>query len=127
MNAVQRALAHAIPFVLGLACLPAGAAEDFRAFHSRFRAAIVRNDAAGLAQLTRLPFLLEGRQLDRDAFVRTYPVVFTPALRHCLAAAPVATEGSDKTVHCPPYSFYFRVDGGRWLLAGFGADGEDAQ
>ena len=103
----------------------ASAVLDFNAFHSEFRAAIGRNDGARVADLTRLPFLFEGRPRDRAGFLRIYPQLFNPAVRRCLATAQALPEGGDRVVFCAPYAFYFDRQGGGWKLREFNADGED--
>lgn len=101
------------------------AAQDFAAFQSEFRKAIARNDAAAIADLTRLPFLFESRPRDRAGFLAIYPTLFTPSVRRCLASARATGESGDEVVSCPPYAFYFDQLKGVWKLREFNADGED--
>lgn len=82
-------------------------------------------DPASIASLTRLPFLLEGRKLDRAAFERAAPGLFTPRVRTCLARARARTEPGDpgdRVMLCAPYNFYFDAGNGTWKLREFGAD-----
>ncbi len=109
--------------------LSGGALADpaFEAFLPRFRAAVATGDAAGLADLTRLPFVYEGKPHDRAAFTRIMPVLFDAPVRRCLAAARPLVEDDAQVVFCPPLAFYFRKgDDGRYRLDEFAADGEDA-
>ena len=111
--------------VLMLAALPAHA-DDIDAFLGRFRSALVASDAAAIADLTQLPFLYEGRRLDRAAFIRAVPALFDARLSRCLAQARPLTEGPDRLLHCTPYTVYLRTGADRrWRLAEFTADGED--
>lgn len=123
------------PVLLALlltAALPAGAAArdeaDFAAFLQRFRGALRAGDAAAVAELTRLPFLFEGRPRDRAAFIRIVPTLFDRPTTGCLLRARPAAEDDARTLACPPYVFYFRrgPDGG-YRLEEFAADGEDAR
>lgn len=110
---------------LMLAALPVHA-DDVDAFLVRFRSALVARDAAAIADLTQLPFLYQGRQLDRAAFIRAVPKLFDARLSRCLAQARPLTEGQDRLLHCAPHTFYLRTGADRrWRLAEFTADGED--
>lgn len=120
---------------LALAVLAAGApsltgaadaGRDFDLFVERFRAALRAGDAGAIADLTRLPFLYEGRRLDRAAFVQIVPTLFDARLSACLAKARPQAEGADRLLYCAPYTFHLRADAsGCWRLAEFAADGED--
>lgn len=117
---------HAVLVLLLLVGTWPAHADDFTAFLARFRAAMSARDAQATADLTQLPFMYEGRMLDRAAFVRAVPALFDARVASCLARAEVRREGGDRTLHCAPYTFYLRPGGdGRWRLAEFAADGED--
>ncbi len=118
---------HAIALLLVLVWQPLWA-EDFAGFHARFRAAVGAQDGPALAGLSRLPFLFEGRALDRAGFQRDMPrLLFADAQRRCLARQAALPDGGDRrVVFCRPYAFYFgRVDG-QYRFLEFAADGEDA-
>lgn len=88
-----------------------------------WRAAAARGDAQALADLTALPFLYEGRPLDRAQFMaEAVPGLFTPAVRRCLQRAPAQAEGTDLVLWCKPYGFYLRRVDGAWSLADFVVD-----
>lgn len=125
----MRAAALALAALLAAAPSAAGATDagrEFDAFIERFRTALRSRDAAAIADLTRLPFLYEGRRLDRAAFVQVVPTLFDARLSACLAKARPQAEGADRLLYCAPYTFHLRADAsGRWRLAEFAADGED--
>jgi hypothetical protein len=88
-----------------------------------WRSAAARADAQALADLTVLPFLYEGRALDRAQFIaQAVPGLFTPAVRQCLKRAPAQAEDGALVLWCKPYGFYLRHAGGAWRLAEFVAD-----
>ncbi|MEW6679083.1 MAG: hypothetical protein AB1421_14295 [Pseudomonadota bacterium] len=111
----------------GLPLLPltARAAPDFSAYLADFRQALARNDSARIASLTRLPFLFEGHQQDRQGFIRIYPQLFDAPTRRCLARTRPMEEDGARVIFCQPYAFYFRLEQGAWRLVEFAADGED--
>ena len=102
------------------------AATGFASFHAQFRAAVSRQDSAAIAALTHLPFLIEGRALDRADFERAVPGLFTAFQRRCLAKAPALQEGDRHVVFCTPYAFYFGRVAGHYRFLEFAADGEDS-
>lgn len=57
----------------------------FNAFWIKFKAAVARNDKAAVADMTKLPFMMENRDLDRAGFIRRYNSLFTPSVRRCFA------------------------------------------
>ena len=92
-------------------------------FGERFRAAAVQPDAAALADLSALPFLYEGRRLDRAAFMReAVPALFTPAVRRCLQRATTQRDGDRLVLWCKPYGFYLGPVRNQWRLIEFAAD-----
>jgi hypothetical protein len=97
----------------------------FEDFLGRFRTALARNDAVAVADLTRLPFLYEGQERARTAFVRIYPELFTDTVRGCLRHTAPQVEGDRHVVFCGAYAFYFGWDRSDYRLLEFGADGED--
>jgi hypothetical protein len=106
----------------------ADAGRDFDVFLDRFRAALHARDATAIADLTRLPFLYEGRRLDRAAFVQVLPALFDARLSACLAQARPQAEGACRLLYCALCTVHLRADaGGRWRLAEFAADGEGVQ
>ncbi|MES2957038.1 MAG: hypothetical protein V4792_02570 [Pseudomonadota bacterium] len=111
----------------GLVCalvLPACASDPAGpAFVERFRAAAAQADAGALADLTALPFLYEGRRLERTAFVReAAPKLFTAGVRRCLQRAAAQPEGERLVLWCKPYGFHLGPVRGQWRLIEFVAD-----
>jgi hypothetical protein len=111
--------------VIGLHAFAASVPSGGDAFLIRFRAAVAHPDAAALADLTRFPFLFDGRAHDRAAFItRVAPRLFTPAIRKCLIQAKAQSEEGRLVLWCKPYGFYLGVADGQWRLIEFTADGE---
>lgn len=119
-----------VVMALLLATGAAGAAQPdpaFDGFLQRFRAALRTQDAAALADLTRLPFLFESQPRDREAFLAIVPKLFDGQTTRCLLKARAVPEADAQVLFCRPYAFYFRRgSGGAYRLEEFAADGEDA-
>ncbi len=109
------------PPALAAEPLPPGGAEAV----ARLRAAAAQPGGEALADLAQLPFLYEGRSLDRAGFVaQVVPGLFTPRLRACLAQARPLVEDGRITLWCKPYGLVLAPQRGGWRLAEFYADGE---
>lgn len=122
---VLRLAATALLLAIAPHAFAASAPSGGDAFLTRFRAAVAHPDAAALADLTRFPFLFDGRAHDRAAFIaRVVPRLFTPPVRKCLIQAKAQSEESRLVLWCKPYGFYLGVADGQWRLIEFTADGD---
>ena len=120
---VLRLAATALLLASGSPAFAASVPSGGDAFLTRFRAAVAHPDAAALADLTRFPFLFDGKTHDRAAFTaRVVPRLFTPAVRKCLIHAKPQSEEGRLVLWCKP--FYLGVADGQWRLIEFAADGE---
>ena len=85
---------------------------DFNAFWIKFKAAVARNDKATVADMTKLPFMLNNKDLDRDGFIKQYSSLFTPKMRRCVARAKPARDQDSMEIFCGQQIFLFaKVDG----------------
>jgi hypothetical protein len=103
----------------------AAAPLGWSAFDVQWRAAMALGDPAAVASLTRMPFLFEGRPLDRAGFEHAVPKLFDARLRRCMARAPAVPEPAEpgvRVMSCAPYNFYFDAQGGTWRLREFAVD-----
>ncbi|PPJ41692.1 hypothetical protein C0063_15400 [Pseudoxanthomonas sp. KAs_5_3] len=113
-------------FACGIAAArPVDAEADFGAFLSRWREAVVANDAEAIAGMAQVPFLFESEPHDRADVARSVvPALLTADVRRCLRTAPPLREDDRYVLSCAPYLFCFgRVDG-QWRWMEFAADGE---
>lgn len=112
-----------LAFALTLQARAANATDPGPAFAERFRAAAAQPDPAALADVTALPFLYEGRRIERDTFMRdAVPALFTPRVRRCLQRAAAQREGDRLVLWCRPYGFHLGAVHGQWRLVEFVAD-----
>jgi hypothetical protein len=85
---------------------------EFNAFWIKFKAAVARNDKPAVADMTRLPFMLDARALDRAGFIKRYSSLFTPKVRRCFARARPSRDQDAMEIFCGEQIFLFaRVDG----------------
>ncbi len=84
----------------------------FNAFWIKFKAAVARNDKGSVADLTRLPFMLDGKDLDRAGFTKQYGSLFTTRVRRCFARAKLTKDQNNYEIFCGQQIFLFgKVDG----------------
>ena len=85
---------------------------EFNAFWLKFKAAVARNDKTAVADMTKLPFMLDGKDLDRAGFIRQYSSLFTPKMRRCFARAKPSRDQEIMEIFCGDQIFAFaKVDG----------------
>ncbi|WP_199554578.1 hypothetical protein [Sandaracinobacteroides hominis] len=116
---MKRALVPLVP-LLALAIAPIG---DFEYFYGNFARAVVLGEAARIADLTRTPFLFEGRSLDRPSFEGAVPRLFDAPTRACFRTAKVVTQGTQKMVFCNGSIYVFaEISKGEWRFTEIGVD-----
>lgn len=98
--------------------------SDFAVFWSRFSKAAASGDVAGVAGLTRFPFLFAGTPLDRNRFDTIWMGIFPEPLRPCFATATPVKDGNAMSVSCGVYVYVFEKTASGWRFASFTADPE---
>ena len=85
---------------------------DFNTFWARFKAAVARNDKAAVADMTKLPFMVNNKDLNRAGFIKQYKSLFTPKMRRCFARARPSRDQDAMEIFCGHQIFLFaKVDG----------------
>lgn len=85
---------------------------EFNRFWIKFKAAVARNDKAAVTDMTKLPFMLGGKDLDRAGFIKQYSSLFTPKMRRCFARARPSKDQDSMEIFCGQQIFLFaKVDG----------------
>lgn len=112
--------------VVGAACSSASGAnlldKDFLDFWSNFKGALQRNDKEALATMTKLPYDLDGKKLDRAAFITQADKIFPASIRkRLLKEKPVADKGS-VFVFCGDDIYVFAKDNGKYKFTEVGAN-----
>ena len=85
---------------------------EFNTFWIKFKAAVARNDKAAVADMTKLPFMLDNKDLDRAAFIKQYSSLFTSKMRRCFTRAKPSKDQDSMEIFCGQQIFLFaKVDG----------------
>jgi len=104
-----------------------GAAQDvdahtFGVFWKQFSQAVVEDKRETVADLTQLPFLLDGIEHDRSAFLHEYPTLFTPAMRRCFKKVKSVHDLDGYFVVCGEQIFVFGLVLGSYLFTEIGVN-----
>ena len=85
---------------------------EFTSFWIKFKAAVARKDKPAVADMTKLPFMLDNKDLDRAGFIKQYSSLFTPKMRRCFARAGPSGDHDAMEIFCGQQIFLFaKVDG----------------
>ena len=104
-----------------------GAAQDadahkFGVFWKQFSQAVIEDKRQVVADLTKLPFLMDGIEHDRSAFLREYPTLFTPAMRRCFKKVKPVHDIDGYSVVCGEQIFVFGLVNGSYLFSEIGVN-----
>jgi hypothetical protein len=94
---------------------------EFTAFWAKFKAAVARNDKTAVADMTRLPFMLESK-VDRAGFIKQYSSLFTPKIRRCFASAKPSRDQDSMEIFCGEEIFLFAKVNGVYKFTDIGVN-----
>jgi hypothetical protein len=94
----------------------------FTAFWVKFKDAVAENDRQRVADMTKLPFMIESIDRDRAAFLKEYPKLFTQRMRRCIARAKPLMEQDYYEIFCGEQIFLFAKVDGVWKFVEIGAN-----
>ena len=97
-------------------------APTFSAFWTKFNAAIVAGDRAGVASMTQLPFQFEDKDLDRAGFIAKFDTIFTSKVKKCFARAKPVKDQEYYEVFCGESIFMFKKVSGQYMFAEIGVN-----
>lgn len=94
----------------------------FSTFWIKFKAAVARNDKSAVADMTKLPFLLDSKEQDRAAFIKQYSSLFTPKVHSCFARAKPTKDQDAYEIFCGEQIFLFAKVGGVYKFTEIGVN-----
>ena len=116
----KKSLPVGIVIMFLLSCVSPGISQsgitrldpEFNAFWIKFKGAVARSDKPAVADMTKLPFMLNDKDLDRAGFIKQYTSLFTPKMRRCFARARPSRDQDSMEIFCGQQIFLFaKVDG----------------
>ena len=91
-------------------------------FWMKFKTAVAKNDKEAVASMTRLPFLLENRELGKTGFIQKFDAIFGVRVKRCFAKASLVKEGEGFEVFCGQQIFLFEKVGGLYKFTEIGVN-----
>jgi hypothetical protein len=73
---------------------------EFTKFWSKFRAAVIKNDKEAVASLTKLPFVVSNKSLDKSEFIKSYPKLFDRKIRRCFMNEKPSRDNESYSLFC---------------------------
>lgn len=94
----------------------------FTSFWVKFKAALARNDRSRVVEMTKLPFMIGGEDLDSKGFLKEYPRLFDRSTRRCFAREKPLKENDYYEIFCGETIFLFSKADGVWKFTEIGAN-----
>lgn len=101
---------------------PAFADAGFDAFWVKFKTAITKKDKAAVASMTKLPYLLDSKQLNKEQFIANYDKIFAKNIAKCFAKAKPESDKGNYLVFCGEEIYYFNKEKDKWLFTEIGVN-----
>ncbi|MDZ4836330.1 MAG: hypothetical protein SGJ27_21325 [Candidatus Melainabacteria bacterium] len=94
----------------------------FAAFWVKFQAALKTNDKEAIASMTRLPYQLDSKSLDKKAFVLNCDKIFSKKVRTCLAKEKPVQDKTSFSAFCGEEIYIFEKVNGKYLFTEIGVN-----
>ena len=102
---------------------PASAEDsDFDHFFARFKQNVQNNNKTGIASMTRLPFSLNGKQLNKAQFLSQSDKIFTAAVRRCILKGHPTRDKNSYFVFCGAKIYVFSKVNEQYLFTDIDAN-----
>ena len=96
--------------------------RSFPAFWTEFKAALAANNKQAVASMTRLPFVLNSEELNRDGFIRKFDKIFDKKVKACFAKARPTRDQESYEIFCGEEIFLFMKVQGRYKFVEISAN-----
>jgi hypothetical protein len=100
------------------------ASEDpqFKEFWTKFKTAVAKNDKQAVAAMTKLPYLLDSKKLDKTQFVAKYNLLFPKGTAACFAKEKPGRDQALYEVFCGEQIYIFEKVNGKWMFSEIGVN-----
>lgn len=102
--------------------LQARAADEFQTFWHKFAAAIEKNDKVAVVAMTKLPYMYDGKMLNREQFLKKYDSIFDPKSRKCIPKQKPLRDRDSWEVFCGEEIFLFSKVNGKYMFTEIGVN-----
>lgn len=102
---------------------PALAADaQFDAFYAKFKTAVIKNDKETVAYLTKLPYLYDSKNLNKQQFIAKYNSLFPKATVACFKKEKPMPDKDIYEIFCGDSIYIFEKVNGKWLFTEIGVN-----
>lgn len=99
-----------------------GADSSFTAFWTKFKAAVAKRDKVAVAAMTKLPYLLDSKNLNKQQFIAKYDLLFPKGTATCFGKQKPVKDRESYFVFCGEQIYIFNQEKGQWLFAEIGVN-----
>ncbi|CAN5276781.1 hypothetical protein BH11CYA1_BH11CYA1_10010 [soil metagenome] len=96
--------------------------KEFLNFWQDFKAALQKNDKDALASMTKLPYGLDEKKLNRASFIAQSEKIFPSATRKCLLKEKPVADKDSVLIFCGEQIFVFAKDHGKYKFTEIGVN-----
>ena len=122
MVLVTLALLVTSPFVMSAQLKGKQTPQSFASFWLKFKAAVASGDKEAVASMTELPFLYEGKELNKPAFVKAFGTIFDRRVQKCFPRAKPVKDGDYFAISCGEAIFMFKKVNGEYRFVEIGVN-----
>jgi hypothetical protein len=96
--------------------------KQFNAFYAKFTAALVKKDKNAVADMTKLPFLYDSKQLNKKQFVAKLNEIIPKSTVACLRKEKAVTDNTITEVFCGEAIYCFEKVKGEYKFTEIGVN-----
>ena len=113
-----------LPVVLMISSVtvPSWADASFDTFWTKFKTAVARKDKEAVCSMTKLPYMLDSRQLNKAQFLKKYDELFPKSTMACFAKAKPTLDQGNYFVFCGEQIYCFNKLNGKWMFTEIGVN-----
>ena len=110
------------PFVMSAQTRGKQTPQSFASFWLKFKAAVASGDKEAVTSMTELPFLYEGEELNRPAFIKAFGAIFDRRVQKCFPRAKPVKDGDYFAISCGEAIFMFKRVNGEYRFVEIGVN-----
>jgi hypothetical protein len=96
--------------------------KQFDAFFAKFKTALAKKDKNAVADMTKLPFLYDSKQLDKNQFIAKFDQIVPASARACLQKEKPLVDNSVTEVFCGEAIYCFEKVKGEYKFTEIGVN-----
>jgi hypothetical protein len=114
-------------FIAALIVSAAGQAADcadpqFDAFWAKFKTAIAKNDKQAVVSMTKTPYMLDGKMLNKQQLLAKYNLLFPKGTAQCFKKEKPLHDQGVYEVFCGEQIYIFSRVNGKWMFTEIGVN-----